>query len=442
MIICSHCKTENEENSKFCSSCGNDLTINVDAPANEDLKSLADSLNEQAVHTEKQPFNLNKAISNIPQKIGAGIKDTGRKCTNFFRKIGKKKMIIISCSLAVVIAGTVLTVTYIIPFGPHYFKGNSALKSFDYQTAISEYELAKNFLNTKSKLNETNYAFAEKLYSEENFYDAAVHYNVVKKHEDTESKIIECGTKLLESQEYQKSLEVFEMIKTDDVAQLKNYALGMTKLIDGSYEEAKNCFSSAGEYSDSKSMINACDLMLAENHCKNGDFEKAKAIYAALPEGLAYNGISVTDRISLLNNSQGLINAMGKWNASKYYIETRNVYDRTGSWDSWYIDSDASGQTLTVNCKLNDSNTFDISGTVSYYAYNTYSSLSKYCNANLKTEKINIQNVTVIPASVYINDYTTLNYSGGVFSIKYYERDNYSAHFHNIYSSSVTYGNR
>lgn len=145
MIICSHCKTENEENSKFCSSCGNDLTINVDAPANEDLKSLADSLNEQAVHTEKQPFNQNKAISNIPQKIGAGIKDTGRKCTNFFRKIGKKKMIIISCSLAVVIAGTVLTVTYIIPFGPHYFKGNSALKSFDYQTASANMSLRKIF---------------------------------------------------------------------------------------------------------------------------------------------------------------------------------------------------------------------------------------------------------------------------------------------------------
>ena len=56
MIICSRCKTENNESSKFCCQCGNDLTINVDAPASEDLKNLANSLNEQAVHTEKQPF--------------------------------------------------------------------------------------------------------------------------------------------------------------------------------------------------------------------------------------------------------------------------------------------------------------------------------------------------------------------------------------------------
>ena len=69
MIICSRCKTENEDGVKFCRECGNDLITNVDAPANEDLKSLADSLNEQAVHTEKQPFNLNKAISEVPKKL-------------------------------------------------------------------------------------------------------------------------------------------------------------------------------------------------------------------------------------------------------------------------------------------------------------------------------------------------------------------------------------
>lgn len=87
MIICSRCKTENNESSKFCCQCGNDLTINADAPANEDLKSLADSLNEQAVHTEKQPFNLNKAICDAPKKLWAGIKKSV-----FFRK--KKNTII------------------------------------------------------------------------------------------------------------------------------------------------------------------------------------------------------------------------------------------------------------------------------------------------------------------------------------------------------------
>ena len=151
MIICSRCKTENNESSKFCCQCGNDLTINVDAPANEDLKSLADSLNEQAVHTEKQPLNLNKAISDVPKKIGKGIKKIGNFFVGLFKKIGKKKIIIISSSLVVIVACTILTVSYVIPFAPHYFNGNSALESGDYATAITEYELARNFLNAKSK---------------------------------------------------------------------------------------------------------------------------------------------------------------------------------------------------------------------------------------------------------------------------------------------------
>lgn len=420
------------------------MTINVDAPANEDLKSLADSLNEQAVHTEKQPLNLNKAISDVPKKIGKGIKKTGNFFMRLFKKIGKKKIIIISSSLVVIVACTILTVSYVIPFAPHYFNGNSALKSVYYTTAISEYELAGNFLNAKSKLNDTHYLYAEKLYIEEKFYDAATHYNIVVNYEDTNNKLIQCGTKLLECKEYKKSLDVFEMVETDEVAQLKNYASGMNGLNNGSYEDAKKSFTAAGDYNDSKSMINACDLMIAENYCKNGKFAEAKKIYSSLPEDFTYNGISAADRISLLNNSQTLINSIGTWRASDNYIETRNVYKRTGSWDSWYHGHDnvLSGQNIEIGCTMNSDNTFNIKGEVSFYKFDDYSSLSAYCKAKITTKSFSINNVTAIPSSYQIDSNTTLNFLGGIFSIKYYERDNYSAHFYNLYSSSVTYGNR
>ncbi len=445
MIICSRCNTENNESSRFCCQCGNDLTVNVDAPASEDLKTLADSLNEQAVHTEKQTFNLNKAITDVPKKIGKGIKKIGNFFAELFKRIGKKKLTIISCSLLVVIACTILTVSYVIPFAPHYFNGNSALKSNDYATAITEYKLARNFLNTKSKLNDTHYLYAEKLYSEKNFYDAATHYNVVINYDDTNSKLILCGTKLLESKEYEKSLDIFEMVETDEVAQLKNYASGMKSLNNGSYEEAKKSFNSAGDYNDSKSMINACDLMIAENHCKNGNFAEAKKIYSSLPEGFTYNGISASGRISLLNNSQNLINSIGKWTASDYYIESRNIYKRTGSWDSWYWSpsvSNLTGQDLELSCTMNSNGTFNITGEVSFYKCDNYSSLSEYCKAKETSKSFTISNVTSMPASYKIDSYTTLNYSGGVFSIKYSETDNYSSYFYNVYSSSVTYGNK
>ena len=57
MIICSRCKTENEDGVKFCRECGNNLMENVNVLVNEDLESSTDVSNEQVVHTEKQPFN-------------------------------------------------------------------------------------------------------------------------------------------------------------------------------------------------------------------------------------------------------------------------------------------------------------------------------------------------------------------------------------------------
>ena len=73
-MVCSRCQTENAETAKFCKECGNDLTVNVDAPAAEDLKNLANALNEKATQTGKQPFNLNKALSEGPKTFFTWLK--------------------------------------------------------------------------------------------------------------------------------------------------------------------------------------------------------------------------------------------------------------------------------------------------------------------------------------------------------------------------------
>lgn len=444
MVICSRCKTVNDDNSRFCCQCGNDLTVNVDAPASEELKNLANTLNEQAVHTAENPFNLNKVISSIPAEIGKGFKQVGKSIADLFKKIGKKRLITISGILFVLVAGIILTVNYIVPLAPHYLNGNSAFESNDYITAIAEYKLAGNFLNAKSKLNDAHYLYAEKLYGEDKFYEAAIHYKFVANDDGVNKKLIQCGTKLLENKKYKDALEVFEAINTDEVAQQKNYVLGMISFFKDSYEEAKKDFKAAGKYNDSEAMVNACDLMIADGYCKEGKFEKAKSIYLSLPEGFTYGDISASGRLALLNNSQDLIDAMGTWTATDNYIETRNVYTITGSWNSWYHGHDnvLSGQSIKVKCTMNSNNTFDIDGEVSFYKFDDYYSLSAYCKSKKTSKTFSIDNVTTIPSSYQIDSCTTLNYSGGVFSIKYSERDNYSAYFYNVYSSSVTYGNK
>ena len=173
---------------------------------------------------------------------------------------------------------------------------------------------------------------------------------------------------------------------------------------------------------------------------KDSNFTKAKEIYASLPQDFVYNGISASARLNLLNNSQSLLDAMGTYKATANYIESRNIYRRNGSWDNWYIDQVESGQTLKLSCKLNSSNTFDIEGTVTFYKFNNYSSLSSACQAKQTSRSIEIKNVTSIPSTYQLDSYTTLTYSGGVFKLKYSQRDDYSAYFYNMYNSSVTSG--
>ena len=430
---CIRCQAENEEGAKFCKDCGNDLTVNVDAPTNESLKNLSDELNSKANLNKKEPVNINKIIAEFPKKLLSWILFP-------FKKLGKKKTIIISSIIVVVALISVLCVKFVVPYAPHYFKANTAFKNQEYTTAFEEYELSKNFLNSKSKLNDVHYSYAESLYNDGKYTEASEQYVLVENYDGIDARLKECGTKVLESKNYEQASKILEKVKDDSAKPLKNYADAMTKFNSANYADAKSLFGQTNNYNDSQIMISACDLMEAEKHCKDSNFTKAKEIYASLPQDFEYNGISASARLNLLNNSQSLLDAMGTYKATANYIESRNIYRRNGSWDNWYIDQVESGQTLKLSCKLNSSNTFDIEGTVTFYKFNNYSSLSSACQAKQTSRSIEIKNVTSIPSTYQLDSYTTLTYSGGVFKLKYSQRDDYSAYFYNMYNSSVTYG--
>ena len=249
MIICSRCKTENNESSKFCCQCGNDLTINVDAPANEDLKSLADSLNEQAVHTEKQPFNLNKTLSEFPKKIWGWLKKS-----IFFRK---KKNTIITFSSALLIALLVFGILnsgyiaftaaynmgkydaaksiqgwsfnsngvksniekFVISKMESYYDDFSAEK-ITYEEANEKFDIAKDFTSNKDAKNK-----ADKLHTSRTSYVKAEEY---EKNGDTFNAVIEYLKVIEEDKNYNTAKEKIEKnkpsVKQQAISQMDNCA--------------------------------------------------------------------------------------------------------------------------------------------------------------------------------------------------------------------------
>lgn len=249
MIICSRCKTENDDNVKFCRECGNNLTLNVDAPAQEELKNLADTLNEQAVHTEKQPFNLNKALSEIPSKIWKALKKSV-----FFNK---KKNTIITFSSALLIILLVFgilnsgyiafTVTYNTdrfdtaksiqgwPFNSNSVKSNiekfvigkteSYYDDFyaektTYEEATEKLDIAKNFTGNNDAKNKT-----DKLQTSRTSFKKAEEY---KNNGDFFNAVIEYLKVIEEDKNYNAAKEKIEKskpsVKQQAISQMDNCA--------------------------------------------------------------------------------------------------------------------------------------------------------------------------------------------------------------------------
>lgn len=328
--------------------------------------------------------------------------------------------------------------------GVHYQDALEAMDKCDYLVAYDEFVKAESFNNAKDKKSEAAYLAANQYFEQKEYNKATEYYQHCPNYEDTWEKLVFIADMYINQNEFEKASSAIGKCDNVTAVAYKKYADGMIAFNNKKYEEAASLFTNAasqGLYDASEKEL-ACNLMIAENLLKNGKFNEGKEAYSKLPHDFTYNNINVANRVSTLNGMSSFANVSGKWNATNNYIESRNVYKRTGSWDSWYYSTVFTDQTLEVNCYLNSDGTVTIKGNVSFYRFTDYSSLSAYCKATKTTKYFTISNVKSIPYSYKIDNDTTLKYSGGIFSISYSVRDNYSSSFYNLYSSSVTYGNR
>lgn len=391
------------------------------------------------------------------------------------KPFSKKQRILISISVVFVIALILFSVLF-LPNLLHSIKANSALKRNDYNTAITEFQQMNGAWGSSEKIKETYYAQAVSFFAEKKYREAAEIFQKVKGYADADAKIEECASLSMKSGEYDIAAGIFKDLSGVDMKQKYNYCLGMSayaekkyeealehfkeagelfdsgnkknecnyllgkQLIKSNYAKAKNYFQQAGTYSDAKKMITACDFLAAEELFDAGCLNEAKKAYNKISADFSYDGKTVKQRLDTLDKCSSIVNACGKWKASYNYIESRNVWKYNGSWDNWYLDQVEKAQTITIHCKANANNTFTVEGTVSFYRFTNFSSLSAYCNATMKTVNFKIPNVTVIPDKYVIADNTTLKYTNGVFSLSYSVRDDYSSNFYNLYRSDVTYG--
>lgn len=192
---------------------------------------------------------------------------------------------------------------------------------------------------------------------------------------------------------------------------------------------------------DAADLCTACDYLTAEEHYQNGELNTAKKLFEALPKDYSYkNGAKVGVRLERLEKFKSFAALCGTWKVTDNYIESKNVYNRSGSWSNWYYDGVLTDQSITIRCVINSDDTVTVNGEVEFYRFTDYSSLKEYCKATKTSKTFSITKVAQMPASHVIDGDTTLLFKNNIFELSYYVKDNYSVSFTNMYTSRVTYG--
>lgn len=357
----------------------------------------------------------------------------------------------------------------------HYEYGKDLLDKDKYEDAIEQFEQVGDYADSSEKIQQSYFECAEDLYEKKHYYEAYKIFKDCSGIEETKTKIDECLVALVDSEKYYDAANIY-----DDKGEKGNAAyysgLGCLKekkysqaieffgkasgvkeaeqkikeayycwgveVIDNDSSTAKSYFKKAGDYEGASNMIYACDLLAAEKDYKAGKLNDAYSTFKQLPKGFVYKDISVDSRISTLDKAKSIMNAIGEWSVTSNYIESKEIWNYDGRWENWYNDETIPGQVLKISAKPNSKGTFDLEGSVSFYRFTNFSSLQSLCQATSTTEYFTIENVTSIPSSKDISSNTTLKYSGGTFSIKYYVKEYYSTNFTHVYSSSVTFGKK
>lgn len=325
-------------------------------------------------------------------------------------------------------------------YGVHYKNAEDAFACGNFAVAISEFEEARTFKDAEERVLASTYALADEDEKNEEYEKAIDEFDSAGSYSDAEERIFAIGLARLEAKDYTLAEKAFETGSTSESEDYYNYTLGQHSFEQKKYSDAKSYFSKC-KVEDAEKLCTACDYLIAENHYQNGELNTAKKLFEALPKDYAYNnGVKVSVRLETLEKFKDFVALCGTWKPTDNYIESRNIYSRSGSWNNWYYDSVISDQSITIKCVINNDSTITVNGEVSFYRFTDYSSLQKYCNATQTTKTFTIKNVAQIPASYVVDSNTTLKFANNIFSISYYVKDNYSVSFYNTYTSRVTFG--
>ena len=324
--------------------------------------------------------------------------------------------------------------------GVHYKAAETAFASGDFTAAISEFKQAKDFLDAEEKVLASTYALADENEKKKEYAKAIEEFDSIGDYSDAKERIFAIGLARLKLNDFDLAEKAFE---TGSSAQSKDYyyyTQGKDLFAQEKYSDAKAQFKKCA-VEDAVELCTACDYLSAEEYYQRGELNTAKKMFEALPKDYSYkNGVKAGTRLEKLEKFESFVALCGTWKPTDNFIESRHVYNRSGSWSNWKYNGVLTDQSITIRCVINSDDTVTVNGNVEFYRFTDFSSLKEYCNASKTSKTFSITKVTQVPASHVIDSNTTLLFKNNIFEVSYYVKDEYSVSFTNLYTSRVTFG--
>lgn len=354
-----------------------------------------------------------------------------------------------------------------------YKLGLEAYNKKDYDAAADYFKQARDYSDAATRANESYLATAT-IYLNKKDYDKAGRYlGLAGDYKAAQSLMIKTMQALVKAQDYDNARKLASNYSGSDAATWNNYIDGMIAfrsqdylkaaslfkqagdflnskeaylncnynqgilyLKQGYFSEARASFVECGSYKFAKDLINVCD---AEEEYSNDRISAASQLYSKVSKkaDIKAYGFDVQGRKTFIANRLVLEKAKGNYNVKSNTISVKHV-ESDGYTDEKKSNYILDGQYLTFGFELNSKNTFDITITVYYARYRNYSYYNYEVSAEIVPVTIKRTNLTKMPSSLKIDDYTKLKFEKGVFTLVYAKNEK-SGTAINQFRSTVNY---
>lgn len=373
------------------------------------------------------------------------------------KRVSRRKLAIAGAACAAVVAGALLF-TFVVRPSMNISQGNEAFEAGDFDAAIGYFEAAGDFGGAPDLLAEARRAsYREKgvdALEKEDYSRAIMHLERAKGYKDSDKllasaragrayaegvklegtgAIVQAAAKFIEAGGHKDAAERAAAI-ADRLSSEQKYdaALGIYEGLGKGYAE---------KAAATKVLVGYVEAMQsAEESASGGYFDSAVKEYGGVPDDFSYNGKNAGQRKALITKARDIAAACPDRNAaapSKFKVTQTSR--STGYYYWWEGDGDNTGTDLIMDVKLADDGSIHVKGSVEFWRYTNFSTISQGLESDLVTKSFDVV-VDSAPTYIQVDGETSLQFSDGVWKLSWEQFDNTrDLFFDYLFTANFTY---